>query len=385
MDLTSRIYISFEVVVGFLSSVGNLLVIIAIYKNVRLQTVTNCFIASLAFADFLVGLVVAPLAALSYLGLPHHLLGCIFTNSIIISFTQVSIFNLLAVAFERFTAIKHPFFYQEHLTIKRAIIINLGVWILGVLFGLIPLFGWNLKSTVDEEWTCNFVNVIDMRYVVYFHFFGCILVPLAIIIAIYSYIFCIVRKQMSQIASLEISDQNQGVNGTASQRFKKEIKAAKSLAGVIFLFALSWIPIHVLNSMSLICRSSCPYPMELLLVAIVLSHANSAVNPFLYAYGNSNFKVAFRKMFCKKTADDVITNANPPSQSIHNTKNSVMQPQRIHQNGYHDIATNHVTSESCDTKMNILNGTMSKPPSQESCEEDRLQCTSAIFVVERDN
>ena len=306
MDQQDQIYISFEAIIGAVSVIGNSLVLIAIYKNQRLQTVTNCFIASLALADLLVGIVVAPLAALSYLGLPHNFYGCVFTNSIVIAFTQVSIFNLVAIACERFVAIKSPFAYQKYLTMKRAKIINITVWILGILIGLIPLFGWNLHSEVTDAWRCNFMTVIDMDYVVYFHFFGCIVVPLILITAIYSYIFYIVRKQLKQITALEVESTNNHTK--TSTRFKKEVKAAKSLAIVIILFAFCWIPIHVLNTMFVTCGASCPYPLELLLVTIVLSHANSAVNPAIYAYGNSNFKHAFKKMFGMKSEDSFTTN-----------------------------------------------------------------------------
>lgn len=322
MDVSSQIYITAEATVGLLSFVGNLLVLIAIFKNYQLHTATNCFIASLATADMLVGLVVAPLAAVSFVGWPNNFLGCVFTNSIVVAFTQVSIFNLLAVAIERFYAIKHPFSYQKNMTIRRAIGVNVMVWCIGLLFGFLPVFGWNLGDQVTPEWTCNFVTVIDMEYVVYFHFFGCIVVPLIIIMAIYFYIFLIVRKQMSQIAALEISAPNQ----PSSSKFKKEIKAAKSLAIVIGLFAISWIPIHVLNSMSLLCGAECPYPYQLLLVTIVLSHANSAMNPFLYAYGNSHFKSAFKKMFCRNYVEENHSTFIPSSRSIANKQ----------ENGKHD-------------------------------------------------
>ncbi|XP_060574239.1 adenosine receptor A2a-like [Ruditapes philippinarum] len=302
MDTTSQVYISAEVIIGVLSCTGNGLVLVAIFKNRRLQTVTNCFIASLALADFLVGIVVAPLAALSYLGLPHHFLGCVFTNSIVVALTQVSIFNLLAVAFERYFAIKYPFAYTKHLDVKRALFLNAGVWFIGLIFGLIPVFGWNLKELHNDDWSCNFVTVIDMEYTVYFHFFGCIVIPLIITSGIYFYIFLIVRKQMVQIAALSVSSPQPGSSSSIS-RLRKEIQAAKSLALVILLFAISWIPIHTLNTITLTC-SDCTYPIELLLVTIVLSHANSAVNPFLYAYGNSMFKMAFKKMIFNKVDND---------------------------------------------------------------------------------
>lgn len=341
MDTTSQIYISAEAIIGALSCVGNGLVLLAIFKNPRLQTVTNCFIASLALADFLVGIVVAPLAALSYLGLPHHFHGCVFTNSIVVAFTQVSIFNLLAVAFERFFAIKHPFAYTKHADIKCALIVNGGVWSFGMIIGFIPLFGWNREDLHDENWICNFVTVMDMNYVVYFHFFGCIVIPLVIICAIYFYIFLIVRRQMSQIEALNIAmPQQRGAR--AISKFKKEIKAAKSLAIVIILFAISWIPIHVLNTISLTC-SDC-YPIELLLATIVLSHANSAVNPFLYAYGNSNFKHAFRKMICNKTDNESFTTINSQMNYSRNALNSSEGPNQGTQSVKGHKTVNHKTS-----------------------------------------
>ena len=317
MEQQDQIYISCEAIIGAITVIGNSLVLIAIYKNHRLRTVTNCFIASLALADLLVGIVVAPLAALSYLGLPHNFYGCVFTNSIVIALTVVSIFNLLAVACERFVAIRHPFAYQEYLTMKRAIVINIVVWILGILIGLIPLFGWNLHSEMMDTWFCNFMTVIDMDFVVYFHFFGCIILPLILITAIYSYIFYTVRKQLTEIAALEVGSASTNNDNKTSSRFKKEVKAVKSLAIVILLFAFCWIPIDILNTMTVLCGASCPYPLELLLAVIVLSHANSAVNPAIYAYGNSNFKHAFRKMFGMKSEESFTTNAGSNSANSH--------------------------------------------------------------------
>ncbi|XP_071162488.1 adenosine receptor A1-like [Mytilus edulis] len=299
MDTTSQVYISLEVVIGAISVVGNTMVLLAIYKNMKLRTVTNTFIGSLALADLLVGILVSPLAALSYLGLPADYMWCVFTNSVIVVFTQISIFNLCAIAVERFIAIKSPYFYQEHLTIKVAIIISIIAWIAGMIVGFTPMFGWNLGPMADNK--CAFLSVIDMNYIVYFNFFGFVLSPLVIMFLIYVYIYYIVRQQLVKIAALEIANQN--AQKKQKLKFAKEVKAAKSLAVVIGVFALCWLPIHILNSISLICKgNNCIYPYKLLLAAILLSHINSAVNPFLYAIGNSQFQLAFRKMFCGKGA-----------------------------------------------------------------------------------
>ncbi|XP_062621521.1 adenosine receptor A2b-like [Saccostrea cucullata] len=293
MDIASQVYISLEAIIGVLAIIGNALVLIAILKFPKLQNVTNFFIASLAIADLLVGIFVAPLAALSYLGLPEDYLGCVFTNSIVVVLTQTSIFNLVDIAIERFIAIKNPFFYQEHMTKRVAVIMITISWVLALIIGLVPVFGWNLGPMKDNK--CAFVAVIDFNYMVYFNFFGFVLTPLIIMFVIYTYIFYIVRQQMAKISALEVMQKPD--TRKLKSRFKREVKAAKSLAVVFGVFALCWIPIHILNSISHLCKT-CSYPINLLLAAILLSHINSIVNPFLYAIGNSQFQVAFKRMFC---------------------------------------------------------------------------------------
>lgn len=320
MDALTITYITIEAVFGVLSVLGNGLVLWAIYINRRLRTVTNMFIASLAVADLMVGIVVAPSVALTFLGLPENFYGCVFLNSLVILLTQGSIFGLLAIAIERFIAIKSPFTYIEHFTHKTAMIIITISWMAAILIGLIPLFGWNLGHKVP--FTCSFTSVIDMKFMVYFNFFACILLPLFIMFGFYSYIFKIIRQQMKHMVGQHLMKTVRGHHRT--RRFLRDIKAAKSLAIVIILFAVCWLPVHILNTLTLLCPENCSAPYELLLATIILSHANSAVNPFLYAYGNSKFRTTFKNIFgCRKmspyTSEDYLdspTNGRQPESKI---------------------------------------------------------------------
>ena len=75
--------------------------------------------------------------------------------------------------------------------------------------------------------------------------------------------------------------------------WKKEIRAAKWFCVVLAVFALCWLPLHVMNTVTLFAgRNNLPA----VIVAILLSHANSAINPVLYAYSNAKFAAAFRRL-----------------------------------------------------------------------------------------
>ena len=82
-------------------------------------------------------------------------------------------------------------------------------------------------------------------------------------------------------------------NGTRKLSWKAEIRAAKWFGVVIAVFALCWLPLHVMNAVTLFAGRTNLVAVN---VAVILSHANSAINPVLYAYSNTKFADAFRRI-----------------------------------------------------------------------------------------
>lgn len=225
--------------------------------------------------------------------------------------------------------------YKELVTGKRAREIIAVLWILSFIIGLIPFVGWNRKdlacSRNESSFTqtsnssdaaetetgflqscclkCFFEKVVDMSYMVYFNFFGCVLPPLLIMLGIYVKIFTVARKQLRQI-ELKCSMSN-GENQHHSL-LQREIRAAKSLSIIVGLFALCWLPVHILNCLTLF-YSELKKPSFIMNIAIILSHANSAVNPIIYAYRIQEFRFTFRKIlkrhfFCRR--DEMYRSSN---------------------------------------------------------------------------
>ncbi|KAK2147288.1 hypothetical protein LSH36_561g01017 [Paralvinella palmiformis] len=288
------LYMTGEVIIAILTSVGNSFVIAAIVVTPRLQTVTNYFVASLAAADFLVGVLGIPCGLIPFTGLKQNYVSCVLVNIMIIILTQISVLGLCAVAVERFIAIKYPYKYAESCTAKLCLSIIVIIWLMGIVIAVIPLLIWDKSSTYDG-W-CSFGAVIDLRDVVYVNFFICTLIPLGFMFAIYCYIFYVVKKQLRRIAAV----QQLATDSNRNTALRKDTKAAKWFAVVIILFAISWLPLHIMNALLLYGG---PFCLPCVLVAVIFSHANSAINPILYAYANSKFKIAFKQMLGFKNVE----------------------------------------------------------------------------------
>ncbi|KAK7131380.1 hypothetical protein R3I94_016502 [Phoxinus phoxinus] len=303
--MSSLVYIVLELLIAVLAVAGNVLVCWAVCLNSNLQSITNFFVVSLAVADIAVGLLAIPFAVTISIGFCSHFHGCLFIACFVLVLTQSSIFSLLAIAVDRYIAIKIPLRYNSLVTSQRAKGIIAVCWILSVVIGLTPMLGWNSRvdagtnSSCPQGMTeCLFEKVVTMGYMVYFNFFGCVLIPLIAMLAIYAWIFMAARRQLRQMEQklVHMHGHTHGDGSSSRSTLQKEVHAAKSLAIIVGLFAICWLPLHIINCFTLFCPQ-CDRPQDwVMYLAIMLSHANSVVNPFIYAYRIRDFRHTFRRI-----------------------------------------------------------------------------------------
>ncbi|XP_064631255.1 octopamine receptor 1-like [Lineus longissimus] len=136
---TTLILINFAVVLG------NSLVIVAVFTSEKLRSVTNMFIASLACADLMLGVLVLPFSTtVEVLGYwVFQNLWCSVWLAVDVCLSTASILNLVAISLDRYIAITRPIRYPRMMTSKRGKILIASVWITSFVICFPPLIGWN--------------------------------------------------------------------------------------------------------------------------------------------------------------------------------------------------------------------------------------------------
>ena len=268
------------ILVSLGSVIINALLLIAIYYDPLkcFRKTPIVFIANLALADLLTGLIVDPLYAAYDFG--------IFQNKQYNKTLQVgdygsyitvnnAIVTIVILIIDRSVAIKKPFMYRRVMTLKTAVIIVIISWIYSVFFSTFRLMGMS-----DEAYI-----LLDTHLHVTFAFFS--------LTILFAFIYLNLKAEKKRKLTEFVSPGNAGV---AAKDKLQDIRTDKRLLVTIFLilfiFFLTYSPYAVFIHLEFYCSSCMDHKIYYILskTSEPIVYINSVLNPFIYAWRHKNFR-----------------------------------------------------------------------------------------------
>ncbi|ELR46791.1 Trace amine-associated receptor 6, partial [Bos mutus] len=214
---------------------GNLLVMSAILHFKQLHSPTNFLIASLACADFLVGVTVMPFSMVRsvescwYFGRTF----CTFHTCFDTAFCYSSLFHLSFISIDRYIAVTDPLVYPTKFTVSVSCICISISWILPITYsGAVFYTGANENGLEELSHALNCAGgcqmVVNQNWVLidFLSFF----IPTLVMIILYSNIFLVARQQAKKIENT--GSKTDSIFLVARQQAKKIENTGANAAGL---------------------------------------------------------------------------------------------------------------------------------------------------------
>ncbi|XP_068613238.1 orexin receptor type 2-like [Brachionichthys hirsutus] len=324
------VLIAAYIVVFFVSLVGNSLVCFSVWKNRHMHTVTNYFIVNLSFADVLVTIICLPASLVVDITETWF-----FGNTLckVVPYLQtisvsVSVLTLSCIAQDRWYAICHPLTFKS--TAKRARKSIAVIWLVSCIImipqaivmecsSLLPELTnkTRLFTVCDEHWAAEiYPKVYHTCFFIVTYFAPLCLMVLAYIQICHKLWFqqipgstsVLQRKWRTIQCSASSTGQGEPVRVRTStvcaeiKQARARRKTARMLMVVLFVFALCYLPISVLNVMKRVFGAfRNTNDRETVYALFTFSHwliyANSAANPIIYNFLSGKFREEFKAAF----------------------------------------------------------------------------------------
>uniref|UniRef100_H2ZFB1 G-protein coupled receptors family 1 profile domain-containing protein n=1 Tax=Ciona savignyi TaxID=51511 RepID=H2ZFB1_CIOSA len=272
--------------------VGNLGVCWIVLRNKRMQTVTNFFLASTAFADSNV-IAFNTVFNFTYALNNDWYFGkgfCHFINLLPIAAVLSSILSITVISLDRFMVIMYPL--RKRTSKKTAKATIAGIWIFSLLVAFPQCFFATVSTEPNDSRTTCRIKWPDGNS-------GRMRLGYQISIMVISYFLPLIILAVSYVAmGLRLCGSNQQVghqNETQLRRIANNKKAVRMMMVVVVVFAICWCPYHLFFLADYIISDSYHWKQiqQVYLAVFWVAMSSSMYNPFIYCWNNSSFKKSF--------------------------------------------------------------------------------------------
>ena len=266
--------------ISITATIGNLLVLVTIWRSPNLHSTSNTLLFGLALSDLCVGVASEPL----HIGFQAELYnnsGKITTctlmkvrNLISVFLTLVTLLTVTAMSVDRYLAIYLHLRYEQVVTVKRTKRVILCLWLIS-----------SLPSVIMDFDATNSYLVVTLI----------IAVCLAIISFVWIKIYQVVRHHEAQI-------QDQMAAASQSFNMARFRNSAINILLVLVIVLVCYTPLLVSN----ICLVANLISLNVVLLEIcyIFVLLNSSLNPFVYFWRQRDLRAQAKQLvmrFCRQT------------------------------------------------------------------------------------
>jgi len=293
-------------VLGFISIVGNGVVIYIFTSTKSLRTPSNLLVVNLAVSDFMMMVSMSPAMVINcyyetwvlgpfmceIYGLCGSLFGC------------ASIWSMTMIAFDRYNVIVKGL-SAKPLTNGGAMLRILFVWVFSGIWTIFPLFGWNRYVPEGNMTACGTDYLtkdwVSRSYILTYSM-ACYFSPLFLII--YSYWFIVQavaaheKNMREQAKKMNVAS----LRSAEAQSTSAECKLAKVALMTISLWFLAWTPYFVINYTGIFEGGNIT-PLFTIWGSL-FAKANSVYNPIVYGISHPKYRAALFKKFPSLACSD---------------------------------------------------------------------------------
>ncbi|XP_078370423.1 melanopsin-like [Oculina patagonica] len=293
-------------IISLAAFIGNILVVIAVYKTPNLRTSTNFYYVNMAVSDFLSCLTTWPLyltdeiitSSGSVLQGSLATFGCKVGVFFRMVSSIVSILSLVLIAVDRFIATVFPL-KATLITRKFRAALLFGTWLISIGY-CIPMFYYFRVVNVGQETFCQFVWN-DLALMIYY-ITGLALfevIPLITIIVLYSRIMRALRQRLNP----EFNARRSNVEQNRYKQNQNIMKIFKSIVVMLFVW-FSLFCVYLILKITfpeLFVKDRCKWILGFAHYVVPL--LSTATNPVILFSFSTNFRQALSELcafsFCK--------------------------------------------------------------------------------------
>ncbi|XP_061097635.1 trace amine-associated receptor 4-like [Conger conger] len=276
---------------------GNLLVIISISHFTQLHSPTNLLILSLACIDCCLGSFVMPYSMIRSVESCWYFgeIACKMHSAFDMTLSIASILHLSLISVDRYCAICKPLWYRSAVTMLKVACLIAITWLFsfgfsfGVVFSMINLVGMEeLIAANSCEGTCLLIFNKEWGVIAALVAF---FIPGTVMTLLYLKIFYVARSHARKINDSLAAPRAVNDKKTHSSE-QREKKAAKTLAFVMGVFVLCWLPFFIALIVDPFINFSTP--LSVVDALTWFGYFNSTCNPLIYGFFYPWFQRVFK-------------------------------------------------------------------------------------------